>query len=262
MPPCCLMRAIGGSGAGRKADTASSTQHQPPSIEEDQASNCADCGHSTQQHQHQHQHTTAPGCGSDKFGSHPKCWSCDNFVKGIPLFCTCCQKVQPPSNYDFFELMGMPKRFAVDAGKLEKHYWALQRKLHPDNFHTATTRERNYSEGVSSIINEAYHTLKHPNRRAKYLMQLKGVPLDETTGTITDPDLLMEVMEIRMRLEDADDAELRALERENKQRLDRCYEEVGHALDASDMDKCRDVAVRLQYFVKIEEEIKRRKKVE
>jgi hypothetical protein len=28
-------------------------------------------------------------------------------VKGIPLFCTCCQKVQPPSNYDFFELMGM-----------------------------------------------------------------------------------------------------------------------------------------------------------
>jgi DnaJ-domain-containing protein 1 len=27
----------------------------------------------------------------------------------------------------------------VDAGKLEKHYWALQRKLHPDNFHTATT---------------------------------------------------------------------------------------------------------------------------
>jgi hypothetical protein len=161
MPPCCLMRAIGGSGAGRsapclmgsreighwaplnraqcysaltskpsplfssssilsstsrrfirvrtasEADTASSTQHQPPSIEEDQASNCADCGHSTQQHQHQHQHTTAPGCGSDKFGSHPKCWSCDNFVKGIPLFCTCCQKVQPPSNYDFFELMGM-----------------------------------------------------------------------------------------------------------------------------------------------------------
>jgi molecular chaperone HscB len=152
-------------------------------------------------------------------------------------------------------------------------------------------RERNYSEGVSSIINEAYHTLKHPNRRAKYLvrallhlershttahvralaltpyprcaqMQLQGVPLDETTGTITDPDLLMEVMEIRMRLEDADDAELRALERENKQRLDRCYEEIGHALDASDMDKCRDVAVRLQYFVKIEEEIKRRQKVE
>jgi DnaJ-domain-containing protein 1 len=154
----------------------------------------------------------------------------------------------------------------------------------------AVQRERNYSQGVSSIINEAYHTLKHPNRRAKYLvrssphqrmhrtprmhiahtllmyvsvqMQLKGVPLDETTGTITDPDLLMEVMEIRMRLEDADDAELRTLERENKQRLDRCYEEIGLALDASDMSKCREVAVRLQYFVKIEEEIKRRKKVE
>lgn len=143
-------------------------------------------------------------------------------------------------------------------------------------------RERNYSEGVSSIINEAYQTLKHPNKRARYMvrnntvgkegcelislvwlqMQLMGVSLDETTGTIQDPDLLMEVMEIRMRLEEADVAELRQLESENKQRLDRCYEEIGRALDASDKAKCREVAMCLQYYVKIEEEIKKRKEVE
>jgi len=203
------------------------------------------------------------GDSGRKYGSHPKCWSCDHFVQGTPLFCNTCEKVQPPAKYDYFELLGMPKRFAIDTQQLEKHYWALQRKLHPDNFHRATTREKGYSEDVSATINEAYHTLKHPNRRARYLMELMDVPLDETAGTISDPDLLTEVMEIRMQLEETEDDEtIRTLEHQNKQKLHQLYKEIGSALDEADMDKCRELAVRLQYWVKIEDEIKKRKKVE
>lgn len=74
----------------RESSTASSQEH-----------------HHQACHTHQHHHQHLQGCGSSKYGSHPKCWSCDNFVHGIQLFCTTCQKVQPPSHYDFFELLGM-----------------------------------------------------------------------------------------------------------------------------------------------------------
>lgn len=93
-------------------------------------------------------------------------------------------------------------------------------------------------------------------------MQLMGIQFDESLGTIQDSDLLMEVMEVRMQLEDADANELRKLEQENKQKLDKCYEEMGKALDAADKARCRELGVKLQYFVKIEEEIKKRKEVE
>ncbi len=62
------------------------------------------------------------------------------------------------------------------------------------------------------------------------IIQLKclGVNLDESLGTITDPELLMEVMEIRLKLEEANEAELEQLNNENKKRLLQCYEEIGN----------------------------------
>jgi len=92
-------------------------------------------------------------------------------------------------------------------------------------------------------------------------MQLMGIGLEETSSTITDPDLLMEVMEVRMQLEEAEPDQLRKLEVDNKEKLDHCYAEIGKALGANDQAKCRDVAMRLQYYVKVDEEIKKRKQV-
>lgn len=51
-------------------------------------------------------------------------------------------------------------------------------------------------------MNKAYHTLKDPLARAKYLLELQGVEVGES-DSLEDPALLMEVMEIREELDEA-----------------------------------------------------------
>jgi molecular chaperone HscB len=218
--------------------------------------------HHQPHHKHQHPLTEEEReQNEEKFGSNPKCWSCSNFLNRISLFCHSCEKVQPPSQYDYFELMGVPKQFDLDTKKLEKHFWALQRKLHPDNFHTASEREKAFSQGISSMINQAYSTLKHPQKRAKYLLKLAGIEVDETTETITDPGLLMGVMEIRMQVEEAGDEQLRALDAENKKRLADLYHRISKAFAENRFEEAKQIAFKLQYYGRIDEEIHKKKKI-
>jgi hypothetical protein len=47
------------------------------------------------------------------------------------------------------------------------------------------------------MLNEAYHTLKDPTLRVQYLLSLEGIPVGEHGKTVTDIDLLQEIMEIK-----------------------------------------------------------------
>jgi molecular chaperone HscB len=68
----------------------------------------------------------------------------------------------------------------------------------------------------TSLLNDAYRTLKDPIRRTEYLLHLQGVELEEQSKTATEaartsgnikkqvvpPDLLEEVFELNMQLEE------------------------------------------------------------
>ncbi len=62
-------------------------------------------------------------------------------------------------------------------------------------------KELNYAQLQSSVINRAYHTLKNPLSRAKYILKQKGIEINED-DSLGDPELLMEVMEFREELEE------------------------------------------------------------
>jgi molecular chaperone HscB len=66
---------------------------------------------------------------------------------------------------------------------------------------------------LTTLVNEAYQTLRDPVSRARYLLSLSGAnPRDETdTDTAMDPAFLMEQMELRETL-----AEVRALSEPHK----------------------------------------------
>lgn len=53
----------------------------------------------------------------------------------------------------------------------------------------------------SSVINKAYNTLKNPLTRAQYMLKEKGYQVNEG-DSLSDPTLLMEVMEFREELEE------------------------------------------------------------
>jgi molecular chaperone HscB len=131
-------------------------------------------------------------------------------------FCSSCGKVQPPVPVDYFTFFGFPRKLNLDTAALEKEFYVLSRRLHPDVFAQADTRERSWSLEQSSMLNDAYRTLKDPIKRTEYLLRLEGVELEEqskqatekarTTGElkkqVVPPDLLEEVFELNMHLEE------------------------------------------------------------
>ena len=96
-----------------------------------------------------------------------------------------------------FELFGLPVAYDVDAHQLAERYRELQRALHPDRYANATDRERRLSIQHAAQVNEAFQTLKSSLRRARYLLQLKGIEFDDEKETHLDPTFLMEQMELR-----------------------------------------------------------------
>jgi molecular chaperone HscB len=142
------------------------------------------------------------------------CWSCGT-MRAVH-FCQACGKVQPPAPVDYFTFFGLPRKLNLDLATLEKDFYELSRKLHPDLNAQAGSREQEWSLQQSSLLNDAHRTLKDPIKRTQYLLQLEGVELEEQSKTATEqarsagqikkqivpPDLLEEVFELNMQLEE------------------------------------------------------------
>ena len=142
------------------------------------------------------------------------CWSCGEMRAAH--FCSACGKVQPPVPVDYFKFFGFPRKLNLDSAVLEKEFYDLSRRLHPDMYARAGEQEQEWSMEQSSLLNDAYRTLKDPIRRTEYLLRLEGVELEEqsrnateearTTGQVkkqvVPPDLLEEVFDLNLQLED------------------------------------------------------------
>jgi molecular chaperone HscB len=77
-------------------------------------------------------------------------------------------------------------------------------QVHPDRFSTAQARERRFALEQSTLLNDAYRTLKDRAARAFYVLKLNGLDLSrEDAGTQKDMPLsfLEEVMELREALD-------------------------------------------------------------
>ena len=120
---------------------------------------------------------------------------------------------------NYFEFFSLPRKLHLDASLLERQFYVLSRRLHPDRFAGKSPAEQEAALAESSFLNDAYRTLKDPIARTQYLLTLEGVQLEEQSKSATDaarasgeqkkqivpPELLEEVFELNMQL-----AEMRA----------------------------------------------------
>jgi len=104
-----------------------------------------------------------------------------------------------------FELFAVPARFAQDRAALDARWKELQREAHPDRFAAQGAAAQRVAMQWSVRINEAYQRLKDPLRRASYLCDLNGAPIDAESNTAMPPDFLMQQMEWRETLDEAAD---------------------------------------------------------
>lgn len=104
---------------------------------------------------------------------------------------------------DYFAFMGFPRELTLDEGKLQQKYYELSRQYHPD-FHTQGDEQaRQQSLEQSSILNQAYRTLRDPYERARYLLDLEWPDLPDAEKKRIPPTLLMEVMEMQEKVAEA-----------------------------------------------------------
>jgi molecular chaperone HscB len=172
------------------------------------------------------------------------CWSCGAMLAAH--FCGSCGKVQPAAPVDYFSFFGLPRKLNLDVAALEKDFYELSRKLHPDLNARAGAQEQAWSLEQSSLLNDAYRTLRDPIKRTQYLLHLEGVELEEQSKSATEkaratgevkkqivpPDLLEEVFELNMQLEELrmgkkmgeDDSALAAEVGAQKQKLEAKHE--------------------------------------
>jgi molecular chaperone HscB len=163
---------------------------------------------------------------------------------------------------DYFRILNVPQRFAVNEAALKTNYLQLMTQLHPDKHATKAALERHATEELAAQVVEAYQTLRHPHLRATHLLKLVDTPMDESIkGDLVGPEFLMEIMEFRETIEDYEEANRTTRGKSTLQHLmDQAQEEMGllctkldHAFEAKDYDTALVLSAQLQYWHRIEE---------
>lgn len=160
-----------------------------------------------------------------------------------------------------FELFQLPARFTLDMGTLDAAYRDVQGKVHPDRFVNATDAEKRVAMQWATRANEAYQTLKNPQKRAKYLCELNGVDLQTESNTAMPMDFLMQQMEWREALGEAraekDVEALEKLDVELKLANKASLLQIGQQLDAGDYQHAAQGVRALMFLEKFGEEVHR-----
>ncbi len=164
---------------------------------------------------------------------------------------------------NYFVLFNLTPSFVIDTTALVATYQQLQKLTHPDKFATASDRDKLIALQKNSQVNDGYQVLKKPLSRAEHILELRGVELQHEQKTMQDGAFLMQQMEWREQLEDAQhtDEPLAALEElddEVAQDIKTLLSELGSLLEETD-DAANESAAnrvrKLKFLYKLRHEI-------
>ena len=159
----------------------------------------------------------------------------------------------------YFNLFQLESSFNIDTEALEQTYRALAARFHPDKFASASAFEQKQAVMMSSTINDAYRTLKSPIDRAAYLLKSQNIDADAPEHTSFSPEFLMQQMEWRETLMDAQmeqnhDA-IRALDQEIQEVQNNLYQDLQQAFEQQDYESAAQWVRHGRFLNKLHNEI-------
>lgn len=166
----------------------------------------------------------------------------------------------------YFELFGIPVDYSVDLNKVNQQYLELQRVVHPDRFAGKSEREKLLAVQKTAEINDALAVLKHPLKRAEYMLSERGVDIRAEQQTLQDPAFLMQQMELREALEELPDsndvdsaieqfeAQIDALDQQYSAQL---VAQLANDADQSTLLAAADNIRKLKFVFKLRDELAR-----
>ena len=158
---------------------------------------------------------------------------------------------RPDPSINYFSLFDLTHSYNVPLPALKSAFLKLQRQVHPDAFSGQDELESRAHEW-SELVNKAYKTLSNPLERAEYCLGLKGVEIAESES-LEDPELLMEVMEVREQVEDANtQREIDQIRQENKQSMSETMQRLRLSLEKDDLVDAKAMTVKLRYLSNVD----------
>lgn len=148
---------------------------------------------------------------------------------------------------NFFEFFGLHTDPLLDQSVLSARYRERQQQYHPDSGGFAAAEALQ----LSTLVNQAYDTLRLPDRRAAHLLALQG-QAHGLEQSIHDMDFLQNAIELREQLDEVNSPiELVSLRLELQQWLDALSAEFHIDWDDQDWPEARDTARKLAFIQKV-----------
>jgi molecular chaperone HscB len=132
---------------------------------------------------------------------------------------------------DYYRVLGIEPKLQLNLNELQQLFYGRSRELHPDRFARAEASVRDAALEESSLLNDAYRTLRDPVRRAEYFLKHKGFDIGEQGTKDVPPELLEEVFELNMALE-----ELKAGDESARPQLTQARDQFAALLAQSDIE--------------------------
>jgi molecular chaperone HscB len=107
---------------------------------------------------------------------------------------------------DYFEVFGLPRKLQVDLEALQRRFYELSRRHHPDFHQGESAATQSQALEASALVNRAYRALRDPVARIEYLIALeegREVREESAAKPKAPMDLLAEMLEVQEALEEA-----------------------------------------------------------
>ncbi len=161
---------------------------------------------------------------------------------------------------NYFDLFDIKTSFEVDKTALNIRQQQLQAMFHPDRYVSASEQDKRLSVQQASWVNEAYQTLKNPVKRARYLLEVSGLVLNDESQTTSDVTFLMEQIELREQLEACrthQDPLSRCdqIEAALNSRAQNLSDEFVQFFESGDLNTARLISRKMQFIQRIQEQV-------
>ena len=166
---------------------------------------------------------------------------------------------------NYFEIFGLEQQFAIDVNTLAQTYQNLQKTVHPDRFAHASSQEQLIAVKKSTLINDAYQTLKNPIQRGEYILNLRAVNRPSEQASYSDNSFLMRQMELHEMIaevktasdvEQAISAASKVLSSESAQLFSMMEQQLLENSETANLQACENLR-KLKFYQKLHSDLDR-----
>ena len=151
---------------------------------------------------------------------------------------------------NYFELFAIEQKYDIDQKLLQKQYFSLQTKYHPDRSKNELERSENLE--YSMLINRDDYL------RAEYLLKIKGELIDDNRlKKLLSHDQLEEILNNYELIEELQDLpQLYAAAQDKIEDCQKLVHEIGISFRENNIKQALDLTVKLKYLTNLVGNIK------